>query len=288
MKHSLFKKFGATFVALTLAFSSTSAVSAAGDTSEFQPKVTYSKGNYTFAKLSHPDKAVSTPDGIVDYLGGGNVGVTGENGAIGQGDQGQSYAWSAASYGDWMYVGTCYAAMGNTLTLMDTTLGDNFDKDVMTAALKAMFNGTFFYGHEKEDGTADEDSDGILVKVNVKTGETKLLMSMSLNGKGPLFRNAMRYKDKLYFCGSVRNKGAKSGFPSIYCINPKTDDIKCVYTGITPQELGAAYKEGISTGIRGMTEFNGEFIASCVGVDGPYILKSKDPSAGQFIQEDCN
>lgn len=30
-----------------------------------------------------------------------------------------------------------------------------------------------------------------------------------------------------------------------------------------------------------MTEFNGEFIASCVGVDGPYILKSKDPSAGQ-------
>ena len=278
---SLFKKFGATFVALTLAFSSTSVVSAAGDTSEFQPKVTYSNGNYTFAKLSHSDKAVSTPDGIVDYLGGGNVGVTGENGATGQGDQGQSYAWSAASYGDWMYVGTCYAAMGNTLTLMDTTLGDNFDKETMTAALKAMFNGTFFYGHEKEDGTADVDSDGILVKVNVKTGETKLLMSQSLNGKGPLFRNAMRYKDKLYFCGSVRNKGAKSGLPSIYCIDPKTDDIKCVYTGITPQELGAAYKEGISTGIRGMTEFNGEFIASCVGVDGPYILKSKDPSAGQ-------
>lgn len=49
MKHSLFKKFGATFVALTLAFSSASAVSAAGDTSEFQPKVTYSNGNYTFA-----------------------------------------------------------------------------------------------------------------------------------------------------------------------------------------------------------------------------------------------
>lgn len=50
MNKSLFKKFGATFVALTLAFSSTSAVSAAGDTSEFQPKVTYSNGNYTFAK----------------------------------------------------------------------------------------------------------------------------------------------------------------------------------------------------------------------------------------------
>lgn len=55
MHKNLFKKFGASFVALTLAFSSASAVSATGDTSEFQPKVTYSKGNYTFAKLSHPD-----------------------------------------------------------------------------------------------------------------------------------------------------------------------------------------------------------------------------------------
>lgn len=265
MKHSLFKKFGASFVALTLAFSCTSAVSAAGDTSEFQPKVTYSKGNYTFAKLSHPDKAVSTPDGIVDYLGGGNVGVTGQDqGATGQGDQGQSYAWSAASYGDWMYVGTCYAAMGNTLTLMDTTLGDKFDKDVMTAALKAMFNGTFFYGHEKEDGTPDEDSKGILVKINVKTGELKLLMSNSTTGQSPTFRNAIEYKDKLYFCGAVAEKGSRASLPSIYCIDPKTDDIKRVYTGMTLQEYGQAYKEGYNTGIRGMTVFDGKFIASCV------------------------
>ena len=184
----------------------------AEDSSDFQPSVTYTKGDYTFGKLSHPDKPVSTPDGIVDYLGGGNVAVTGENGATGQGDQGQSYAWSAASYGDWMYVGTCYAAMGNTLQLMDTVLGDKFDQEVMTAALKAMFNGTFFYGHEKADGTLDEDSGGILVKVNVKTGETKLLMSESTTGQGPLFRNAIRFNDKLYFCGSVRAKGQKAVF----------------------------------------------------------------------------
>ena len=111
-----------------------------------------------------------------------------------------------------MYVGTCYAAMGNTLELMDTILGDNFDPEIMRAALKAMFNGTFFYGHEKADGTLDEDSGGILVKVNVKTGETKLLMSESTTGQGPLFRNAIRFNDKLYFCGSVRAKGQRSGF----------------------------------------------------------------------------
>ena len=232
MSKSLFKRIGTSVVALSLVISSLSAVTAsAEDSSDFQPSVTYTKGDYTFGKLSHPDKPVSTPDGIVDYLGGGNVAVTGENGATGQGDQGQSYAQSAASYGDWMYVGTCYAAMGNTLQLMDTVLGDKFDQEVMTAALKAMFNGTFFYGHEKADGTLDEDSGGILVKVNVKTGETKLLMSESTTGQGPLFRNAIRFNDKLYFCGSVRAKGQKSGLPSIYCVDPETDKINCVYTG---------------------------------------------------------
>ena len=282
MSKNLFKKIGASFVAFTLAFSCTSAVSATGDNSEFKPTVTYNKGDYTFGKISHPDKGVSTTDGIVDYLGGGNVGVTGQDqGATGQGDAGQSYSWAATSYGDWMYVGTCYAASGNTLALMDSALGSKFDEEVMSAALKTLYNGTFFYGHEKEDGTADDDSLGILVKINVKTGEVKLLMSASTTGQSPTFRNAITYKDKLYFCGSVTNKGLKMGLPAIYCIDPKTDDIKCVYTGLAPAELGAAYKEGICSGIRGMTEFNGKFIASCVGLNGPYILESTDPSAGQ-------
>lgn len=57
MNNSLFKKVGASFVALTLAFSCTSAVSATENNSEFTPSVTYSKGDYTFGKISHPDKA---------------------------------------------------------------------------------------------------------------------------------------------------------------------------------------------------------------------------------------
>ena len=50
---------------------------------------------------------------------------------------------------------------------------------------------------------------------------------------------------------------------------------------MTLQEYGQAYKEGYNTGIRGMTVFDGKFIASCVGLNGPYILESTDPSAGQ-------
>ena len=282
MNNSLFKKVGASFVALTLAFSCTSAVSATGNNSEFTPSVTYSKGDYTFGKISHPDKAQATTDGLVDYLGGGKVGVTGQDqGATGQGDQGQSYSWAAVGYGDWMYVGTCYAASGSTIQLMGSALGSKLDKEVMSAALKTLYNGTFFYGHEKEDGTPDEDSKDILVKINVKTGELKLLMSNSTTGQSPTFRNAIEYKDKLYFCGAVAEKGSRASLPSIYCIDPKTDDIKRVYTGMTLQEYGQAYKEGYNTGIRGMTVFDGKFIASCVGLNGPYILESTDPSAGQ-------
>ena len=251
--------------------------------------VTYNAGNgYSFEKLSHPTVGTSQPDGIVDYQGDGAVAVPGADGntANNEGDRGQSYTWAAASYGDWLYVGTCYAAMGNTLTLMNGTLGDSFDAETMRLTLEAMFNGTFFYGQQKEDGTADKDSGGILVKINTKTGETKLLLSESLNGVGPLFRNAVSYKGKLYFCGSVRTNGGKSGLPAVYEIDPKTDEYKVVYQGLSSmQDYGAAYKQGISTGIRGMCVHDGQLVISNVGKDaaGKFvstILTSSDPSKG--------
>ncbi len=53
-------------------------------------------------------------------------------------------------------------------------MGHKFDEEVMRAELNAIFNGTFFYG--EEDGGV---SDGILVKINVHTGEVKLIMANS-------------------------------------------------------------------------------------------------------------
>ncbi|MDY5501942.1 MAG: hypothetical protein SPF77_05130 [Gemmiger sp.] len=246
-------------------------------------KITYNAGNYTFEKISHPTKGTMSADGIVDYIGNGAVDVITDpsDPNYNAGDRGQNYSWSAVAYGDWMYVGTCYSAMGNTLTLMQNILGDKFDKDVMEAGLKAMFNGTFYYGHE--DGA---DSGGILVKVNTKTGEIKLLMSNSLNGYAPLFRNAIAYNGKLYFCGSVHVNG-KSGLPSVYEIDPKDDSYKAVYVGLSSiQDYGAAYKKGISTGIRGMCVYNGKLVISNVfadattGKSGATILASSNPSEG--------
>ena len=246
-------------------------------------KITYNAGNYTFEKISHPTKGTMSADGIVDYIGDGAVNVITDpsDPNYNAGDRGQNYSWSAVAYGDWMYVGTCYSAMGNTLTLMQNILGDKFDKDVMEAGLKAMFNGTFYYGHE--DGA---DSGGILVKVNTKTGEIKLLMSNTLNGYAPLFRNAIDYNGKLYFCGSVHVNG-RSGLPSVYEIDPTDDSYKAVYVGLSSmQDYGAAYKKGISTGIRGMCVYNGKLVISNVfadattGESGATILASSNPSEG--------
>ena len=130
------------------------------------------------------------------------------------------------------------------------------------------------------------DGGGILVKVNTKTGETKLLMSNSLNHMAPLFRNAIAYNGKLYFCGSVHVNG-RSGLPSVYEIDPTDDSYKAVYVGLSSmQDYGAAYKKGISTGIRGMCVYNGKLVISNVfadattGKSGATILASSNPSEG--------
>lgn len=279
--HSAAKKVGAVLLSAAMLSAMVLPVFAENETT---PVSYYGRTTgYKFEKISHPTKPTKQADGIVDYIGNGAVGVVTDESDpyYNAGDRGQSYSWSAQGYGDWMYVGTCYAAMGNTLTLMQGVLGDKFDKDVMEKTLKAMFNGTFFWG--QEDGV---DSNGILVKVNTKTGETKLLMSQNTNGISPLFRNSVEYNGKLYFCGSVRDHGT-SGLPSVYELDPETDTFTPVYTGLNNmRDYGAAYRAGISTGIRGMCVYNGKLVISNVYMDaatgksGANILISSNPKEG--------
>jgi hypothetical protein len=243
----------------------------------------YNKNGYTFEKLSHPEKDVKTADGVVDYLGDGAVDVVTDPEADGYnaGDRGQNYAWAAVGYGDWIYVGTCYAAIGNTLSLMKSSLGDEFDDRVLKATFDALYNGTFFL--EEADGGKPK---GVLVKINTKTGETKVLMSGTLNGHTPLFRNAIEYHGKLYFCGSVGGGGI--GFlPSVWQVDPETDECKVVYAGLNSvQDYAAAYKEGISTGIRGMCVYQDQLVISNVTMDATTgkssatLLISSDPEKG--------
>lgn len=219
---------------------------------------------YIAEKITHPDKGVMEADGIVDYTGNGTMDVNLENG---EGDRGQNYSWGSIGYGDYMYIGTCYGAWTTTLQFMKANLGHNYDDAVMEEALNTYYHGHMYTG--EEDGV---DSLGILLKLNVKTGEVKILMSKELTDQNTIFRNAVRFKDKLYFCGAVNT------IPCIYQVDPETDECKQVYAGMTLDEYMEAYQKGLSVGIRGMCVYEDKLIVSSINTDGAVICESEDPS----------
>lgn len=245
--------------ALVVASVSSITAMAASDTTS---GATYQQKSFTANKITHPENGLKAPDGIVDYIG--NSTVTDE--ITGVGDRAQNYAWSAIGYGDWVYIGTCPNAMTQTLNFMGTVLGNKFDKEIMTATLNAMFNGAFFTA--EEDGG---DPKGILVKVNTKTGEVKLLMSKATTNTNVQFRNVVELNGKFYFCGSV------NGLPTVYQVDPATDEYKKVYQSIDQADFYKAYQMGISVGIRGISTFEDKLIISLVGLEGAYICESDNP-----------
>lgn len=245
--------------ALVVASVSSITAMAASDTTS---GTTYQQKSFTANKITHPENGLKAPDGIVDYIG--NSTVTDE--IIGVGDRAQNYAWSAIGYGDWVYIGTCPNAMTQTLNFMGTVLGNKFDKEIMTATLNAMFNGAFFTA--EEDGG---DPKGILIKVNTKTGEVKLLMSKATTNTNVQFRNVVELNGKFYFCGSV------NGLPTVYQVDPATDEYKKVYQSIDQADFYKAYQMGISVGIRGISTFENKLIISLVGLEGAYICESDNP-----------
>ncbi len=232
---------------------------------ESQYPVVYKSGNgYVAEKITHPENDVMKVDGIVDYIGNGALATNLENGL---GDRGQNYSWGSIGYGDYMYIGTCYGAWTSTLQLMKRSLGHDFDDAVMQEALETYYHGEMYTG--EPDGV---DALGILLKLNVKTGEVKILMSMDLTEQNTIFRNAVEFNNKLYFCGSVNT------IPVIYQIDPETDECKEVYAGMGLDEYMEAYRQGISVGIRGICVYEDKLIVSCVDLNGAFILASENPS----------
>ena len=212
-------------------------------------------------KVSHPLVAPNSKyegsrrnDGLVDYAGNGvlsaDIGSADDSGC-----RGQSYSWSAIGYGDWIYTGLLYNALGQTVQLMDSGLGHKYDPELLPGILNVIFNGDFFT--QEADG---KTSSGALVKLNVKTGEVKILLSSSSEGNAKhdvSFRNAVEYHGKFYFCGSVDHA------PQIWQVDPETDECKKVY-GMDVREFYEGFQQHISAGIRGMCVYEDELIISCV------------------------
>ena len=251
--------------------------------------------NTEFIKISHPEKGVSkkefdptespenrkkheeevNADGLLDYIGSGVVEVPGSHpDANGQGDRGQTYSWAGFAYGDWMYVSTLFNSTESTGRLLG--------KPVQPDELDLRYGGDMYTNEfdNKEPGST-------LSKINVKTGEVKIIMSGAKNKLETSFRSAVEFKGKLYFCGSVNH------LPSIYEVDPVTDAFQCVYQDPSiknhPGGPGQAWAESlekkICPTIRGITVFKDYLVISTVGMDGnPYIAVSNDPSSGQFTR----
>lgn len=111
----------------------------AGSANADEPSNTAALGaGYTATKISHPNAGLGENDGIVNVLNGEST----DDLTQGEAERGQNYSWSSVGYGDWMYVGTCYSAMGSTLKYMANTMGTKYAS--IKAALDVAFNGELF------------------------------------------------------------------------------------------------------------------------------------------------
>lgn len=283
----LLKRFAA--AALGVVLVAASVLPAAAEEDILSPEYTYTGGGVTFEKISHPDSPVETADGIVDYIGGGSVApyVYGES-EPGYGDRGQSYSYASASYGDWIYINTMYGGLGVS-SILNIGMG-GLDAEVAKAAMNVMYNGNLYLG--EPDGAY---AGGVLLKYNVKTGETKVLMSRDVNGIIPTFRNAMEMNGKLYFVGMVIDLRSgmtqqeiataiamQNGFPCIYEIDPANDDkMTCIYNCVDLDDYRILVQDMVFTSTRAIGAFKDAMIAGCLDTNGVFLCASKDPSAGQ-------
>ena len=214
---------------------------------------------YTATKISHPNAGLGEDDGIVNVLNGEST----DDLTQGLAERGQNYSWSSVGYGDWMYVGTCYSAMGSTLKFMAKTMGTTYAS--IKAALDVAFNGELFL----DNG----ENHSLLLKINVKTGEVKIIVN-AIGGEHAVngYRAAVEFHDKLYFAAAAK------GQPYLLEIDPKTDTTEIVYR---PAAMTTGLQKGYTGGIRGLTVVNNQLVASMITDNGAAIVASSNPSAGQ-------
>lgn len=153
--------------------------------------------------------------------------------------------------------------MGSTLKFMAKTMGTTYAS--IKAALDVAFNGELFL----DNG----ENHSLLLKINVKTGEVKIIVN-AIGGEHAVngYRAAVEFHDKLYFAAAAK------GQPYLLEIDPKTDTTEIVYR---PAAMTTGLQKGYTGGIRGLTVVNNQLVASMITDNGAAIVASSNPSAGQ-------
>ena len=289
-------------VACATALAGIPATAMADDSASLTPQYTYDSQNsngMTFEKISHADQGLGQADGVVDYAGNGTIApYTAGLSATGNGDRGQSYSYAAASSGDWVYIGTMYGGLGVQAILSRDMTSLGLTAKQATALIQTMYAGNMYLG--EPDG---KSAGGMLFKFNVKTGETKILMSKSAGiegGKGviPTFRSAFKMNGKLYFEGMVMDTHNKdltqkeiqtamamqNGFPCIYEVDPANGDkLTKVYDSVDVDGFRSLVEGNVFTSTRAIGSFGDALIAGDLkptadGKGQALLVASKTPS----------
>lgn len=287
--HKAFKACTAVLLALIMTVSLVNGALAAvvrndDDTISYEPleQGVYSKGGYTIDKVSHPTLGAGEVDGI----------LTGD-----LQDRGQSYSWSMAEAGDYVYIGTCYNSTyyiyhNNVKTSLDAMKkAGKLDQNVDTSRAAADFVKVMF-GTDTFDETPMSQWTPVIMAVNRYTGEAQVIFRERdilkdypdiypgyppyLKGVNYLsgYRMAFEFKGKIYFAG-MGNPTA-----TLIEVDPETNECRIAYHNTN-------YTRGVSNGVHGLLVFDDE-IYMCLasdnydgkGTPGGIIVASSDPSAG--------
>ena len=171
--HKAFKACTAVLLALVMTVSLVSSALAAvvrndGDTISYEPlgRGVYSKGGYTIDKVSHPTLGAGEVDGI----------LTGD-----LQDRGQSYSWSMAEAGDYVYIGTCYNSTyyiyhNNVKTSLDAMKKEGkLDQNVDTSRAAADFVKVMFGTDTFDETPPMSQWTPVIMAVNRYTGEAQVI-----------------------------------------------------------------------------------------------------------------
>lgn len=213
------------------------------------------------------------------------------------GDACQSYAFSALGYKDWVYIGTMYGGTGitkNNAKTMLQSLGllkdekneDNttnqeaveYNQKMVDSVVGLLYGDNYYTEHPVP-------TQGILFKMNIKTGESKILMAGSVNGNQVTLRNAVEYNGRFYFIGTQVGTeavaDAATGIPSIFEVNPEDDSFRTVYQAVTMEEYREMQRNYVFPIPRTIAVYKGSLIASVTQKDGAHII-AYTPDADDF------
>ena len=241
----------------------------------------FSDGGYTIDKVSHPTLGAGEVEGI----------LTGE-----EQDRGQSYSWSMAEAGDYIYIGTCYNSTyyiyhNNVKTTLDGMKNSGLLDPELNTGKIANEIVQIAFGVDTFDGTLMSDWTPVIMAVHKVTGEAKVIFrerevwsqypdifpgyapTMAVKNYLSGYRMVFEFQGKLYFAG-MGNPTA-----TLVEIDPATNEANIVYYNINRTR-------GVSNGVHGLLVYDGE-ILMCLATDnydgkgtpGGIIVANSDPSA---------